>query len=198
MLKRSLQRSAANSWRASSAKYDGRTGLLVAVMISNLTAVTLFGGGIMLLLVTGIEFTYSLVRPESATWFSSEAGSALGRLRRHLLRGIRGAHGPDQHDQPVLPASLQDLRPLTTMAVSQETVPERELMTNPAHTLVINWDADGNLEFKDLVSGLEGTASAGDEVRFIGAGGRTLTIDNASPDAEEAEEDPDSFDTEGV
>ena len=70
-------------------------------------------------------------------------------------------------------------------------------MTNPAHTLVINWDADGNLEFKDLVSGLEGTVSAGDEVRFVGAGGRVLTIDNALPDAEE-EPDPTAFESEGV
>lgn len=77
MITKSLQRGAARGWRASAAKYDGRAGLLVAVMISNLTAVTLFGGGVMLLLVVGTEFTYSLVRPESATWFSSEAGSAL-------------------------------------------------------------------------------------------------------------------------
>ena len=77
MITRSLQRGAARGWRMSAARYDGRTGLLLAVMISNLTAVTLFGGGIMLLVVVGIEFTYSLVRPESATWFSSEAASAL-------------------------------------------------------------------------------------------------------------------------
>ena len=84
-----------------------------------------------------------------------------------------------------------------TMTVSWETVPRREQMTNPAHTLVINWDAEGNLEFRDLVSGLEGTASAGDEVRFIGAGGRVLTIDNVPPDAGE-EPDPSAFEGEGV
>ena len=77
MITRSLQRSAGRGWRASASRYDGRTGLLVAVMISNLTAVTLFGGGIMLLLVTGIEFTYSLVRPDNPTWFSAEAGTSL-------------------------------------------------------------------------------------------------------------------------
>ena len=64
-------------------------------------------------------------------------------------------------------------------------------MTNPAHRLLIEWDADGNLAFQDLVSGLEGTASAGDEVRFIGAGGRVLTIDNAMPDDEgDADHEP--------
>ena len=67
-------------------------------------------------------------------------------------------------------------------------------MTDPAHKLLIEWDADGNLQFKDLVSGLEGTASAGDEVRFIGAGGRVLTIDNALPDDEE---EPDSEPADG-
>ena len=57
-------------------------------------------------------------------------------------------------------------------------------MTKPAHRLLIEWDADGNIAFQDLVSGLEGTVSAGDEVRFICAGGRVLTIDNAPPDGE--------------
>ena len=77
MITKSLQRGAARGWRMSAARYDGRTGLLLAVMISNLTAVTLFGGGIMLLLVVAIEFAYSLVRPDNATWFSTEAASAL-------------------------------------------------------------------------------------------------------------------------
>ena len=77
MLTRSIGRSMGAGWRLSSARYGGRSGLLLAVMISNLTAVTLFGGGIMLLLVTAIEFTYTLVKPNAATWFSSEAATAL-------------------------------------------------------------------------------------------------------------------------
>ena len=51
-------------------------------------------------------------------------------------------------------------------------------MLNPAHTLVINWDQDGNIEYRDLVTGLEGQVSAGDVVTLRGSGGRTVTIHN--------------------
>ena len=77
MLTKAIGRNMGSGWKMSSAKYGGRCGLLLAVMIANLTAVTLFGGGIMLLLVTAIEFTYALVKPDAVTWFSSEAGTAL-------------------------------------------------------------------------------------------------------------------------
>ena len=77
MLTKAIGRSMGSSWKMSSARYGGRNGLLLAVMIANLASVTLFGGGIMLLLVTAIEFTYALVKPDAFTWFSSEAASAL-------------------------------------------------------------------------------------------------------------------------
>ena len=51
-------------------------------------------------------------------------------------------------------------------------------MQNPAHTLVINWDADGNIEYRDLVTGVEGMVEACDVVTLRGAGGRTVQIYN--------------------
>ena len=33
-------------------------------------------------------------------------------------------------------------------------------MTNPAHTLVINWDDQGNIEYRDLTTGMQGMVSA--------------------------------------
>ena len=77
MLTKAVGRSMGSSWKMSSARYGGRSGLLLAVMICNLTAVTCFGGGVMLLLVTAGEFTYSLLKPDAVTWFSSEAATAL-------------------------------------------------------------------------------------------------------------------------
>ncbi len=56
-------------------------------------------------------------------------------------------------------------------------------MQNPAHTLIIHVDADGNLEFKDLRTGVEGQVPAGDEVRFKTSSGRTLLIDNGAADS---------------
>ena len=77
MLTRALQRGAASGWRQSSAHYGGRSGLLALVMISNLAAVTLFGGAVMLLVVAGVETAYAILASDKATWFSAEAGSAL-------------------------------------------------------------------------------------------------------------------------
>ena len=77
MITRAFQRGAAKSWRTSSAKYGGRSWPLVAVMISNLTATTLFGGSLMLCLVVATETVYALVNPSKFTWFSAEASSAL-------------------------------------------------------------------------------------------------------------------------
>ena len=51
-------------------------------------------------------------------------------------------------------------------------------MLNPAHTLVIDWDQDGNIEYRDPVTGLEGQVPAGDVVTLRGSGGRTVTIHN--------------------
>ena len=77
MLTKAVGRSMGSSWKTSSARYGGRSGMLLAVMICNLAAVTLFGGGAMLLLVAGVETAYVLVAPDSVTWFSPAAGSAL-------------------------------------------------------------------------------------------------------------------------
>ena len=65
-------------------------------------------------------------------------------------------------------------------------------MLNPAHTLVINWDQDGNIEYRDLASGVEGQVPAGDVVTLRGSGGRTVTIHNdpSAPD-DEPRRDPD-------
>ena len=62
-------------------------------------------------------------------------------------------------------------------------------MLNPAHTLVINWDEDGNIEYRDLTTGKEGQVAAGDEVVLKGEGGRAIAIYNAPvPDEDGAEE----------
>ena len=77
MLTRALQRGAASGWRQSSAHYGGRSWPLFVVVICNLSAVTLFGGAVMLLVVAGVETAYTILASDQATWFSAEAGSAL-------------------------------------------------------------------------------------------------------------------------
>ena len=77
MLQREVGRALAAPWKQSSAKYGGRTWPLVAVMLSNLTAVVFFGGGLMLCAVAGLEAVYSQASPDAATWFTHEAGVAL-------------------------------------------------------------------------------------------------------------------------
>ena len=51
-------------------------------------------------------------------------------------------------------------------------------MQNPAHTLIINWDAQGNIEYRDLATGVEGLVAAGDEVVLNGENGRRIAIYN--------------------
>ncbi len=77
MISGMLQRSAASSWRQSSAKYGGRSWPLLVVMVSNLIATTLFGGSIMLFLVAATETVYAYVNPGTFTWFAPEAAQAL-------------------------------------------------------------------------------------------------------------------------
>ena len=57
--------------------YGGRVGLLFAVLACNLLAVTLFGGGLALFIVSGLETAYVIVSPDAYTWFSADAGTAL-------------------------------------------------------------------------------------------------------------------------
>ena len=57
-------------------------------------------------------------------------------------------------------------------------------MQNPAHTLVINWDAQGNIEYRDLSTGMEGQVSAGDDVVLKGEGGRRIAIYNEPEEVE--------------
>ena len=61
-------------------------------------------------------------------------------------------------------------------------------MQNPAHTLVINWDAEGNIEYRDLSTGVEGHVAAGDELVLKGENGRRILI-YAWPEEAEVEED---------
>ncbi len=56
-------------------------------------------------------------------------------------------------------------------------------MQNPSHTLVIDWDAQGNVEYRDLTSGAEGHVPAKDELLVKGEGGRRILIYH-EPDAE--------------
>ena len=65
-------------------------------------------------------------------------------------------------------------------------------MQNPAHTLVINWDAQGNIEYRALTTGVEGLVAAGDDVVLKGEGGRRIAIYNepADPADDEQEEPP--------
>ncbi len=77
MITRSVKRGIASSWRQSSAHYGGRNWPLAAVMLCNLTATTLFGGSLMLLLVALVETTYAAANPDRFTWFSVGAAQAL-------------------------------------------------------------------------------------------------------------------------
>ena len=77
MITRSLQRSAARSWRESSSKYGGRSWPLAAVMLCNFTSVVFFGGSLMLFAVALIETVFLLLNPGLFTWFGSEAARAL-------------------------------------------------------------------------------------------------------------------------
>ena len=61
-------------------------------------------------------------------------------------------------------------------------------MLNPAHTLVINWDADGNIEYRDLTTGVAGQVAAGDELLLQGENGRTVLIYNEPDRAEDVAE----------
>lgn len=61
-------------------------------------------------------------------------------------------------------------------------------MQNPSHTLVINWDAEGNIEYRDLTSGVEGQVAAGDELVLKGEGGRRIEI-YTEPEEAEVKED---------
>ena len=72
-----IHRTIAASWKLSSARYGGRSWPLAAVMLSNLTSVVLFGGGLMLILVATAEYLYLLTSPERYTWFTGEAWRAL-------------------------------------------------------------------------------------------------------------------------
>ena len=62
-------------------------------------------------------------------------------------------------------------------------------MQNPAHTLVINWDADGNVECRDLTTGYEVQVAAGDQVLLKGSGGRRIVIYNEPEGAGGSEPD---------
>ena len=72
-----IQRAVAASWKLSSARYGGRSWCLAAVMLSNLTSVVLFGGGLMLILVATAEYFYTFMFPERYTWFTGEAWRSL-------------------------------------------------------------------------------------------------------------------------
>ena len=72
-----IHRAVAASWKLSSASYGGRAWCLAAVMLSNLTSVVLFGGGLMLIGVATAEYLYILMSPERYTWFTGEACRAL-------------------------------------------------------------------------------------------------------------------------
>ena len=72
-----IHRAFAASWQLSSVKYGGRSWCLAAVMLSNLTSVVLFGGGLMLILVAAAEYCYALTSPERYTWFTGEVLRAL-------------------------------------------------------------------------------------------------------------------------
>ena len=72
-----IHRAVAASWKLSSARYGGSSWCLAAVMLSNLTSVVLFGGGLMLIAVATAEYCYALMSPERYTWFTGEAWRAL-------------------------------------------------------------------------------------------------------------------------
>lgn len=77
MLTRAVTRGVARSWRQSSSYYGGRSWPLALVMLSNLAAVTLFGGALMLFLVAFVEMLYARLNPDEFTWFGPEAAMAL-------------------------------------------------------------------------------------------------------------------------
>ncbi len=72
-----IHRAVAASWKLSSARYGGGSWPLAAVMLSNLTSVVLFGGGLMLIGVATAEYLYFLTSPERYTWFTGAAWRAL-------------------------------------------------------------------------------------------------------------------------
>ena len=60
-------------------------------------------------------------------------------------------------------------------------------MQNPAHTLIINWDAEGNIEYRDLATGVEGTVPSGDELMIRGECGRRIHIYTEAEETEAEE-----------
>ena len=57
--------------------YGGRVSLLLLVLAANLLAVILFGGGLAMFIVSGLETVFVITSPEEATWFNAETRTAL-------------------------------------------------------------------------------------------------------------------------
>ena len=113
-----IHRAVAASWKLSSARYGGSSWCLAAVMLSNLTSVVLFGGGLMLIAVATAEYCYALMSPERYTWFTGEAWRALTGYGAVAFCASRRAGVRDRPAERRLPPPLSHLRPLTREATT--------------------------------------------------------------------------------
>ena len=80
MIMSPVKRALASVWRQSSTHYGGRSWPLAVVMLSNLSATVLFGGGLMLLIVAAVETIYAASNPDALSWFTAEASTAITGL----------------------------------------------------------------------------------------------------------------------
>ena len=108
-----IQRAVAASWKRSSAKYNGRSWCLAAVMLSNLSSVVLFGGradahpG-------GYRRVFLCHHVPGAVHLVYRRGLAVARLLRN--RGVFRQPRAGVRNRPAerrLPPPLSHLRPLT-------------------------------------------------------------------------------------
>ena len=90
MLTKIPQRALASVWKQSSLHYGGRNWPLAVVMLSNLSATILFGGGLTLLIVAAVETIYSSSNPGAHTWLTAEASGALTGLGAAFLLASAG------------------------------------------------------------------------------------------------------------
>ena len=114
-----IHRAVAASWRLSSARYGGRSWPLAAVMLSNLTSVVLFGGGLMLILVATAEYLLCSSRRRSGTPGSPvRSGGPSPPTGPWRLCASRRAGVRDRPAERRLPSPLSHLRPLTREATT--------------------------------------------------------------------------------
>lgn len=90
MLTKQVNRGIASVWRQSSMHYGGRSWPLAVVMVSNLSATILFGGGLTLLIVAAVETIYSSSNTGAHTWFTAETSGALTGLGVAFLLSSAG------------------------------------------------------------------------------------------------------------